>query len=395
MGRLVSIIGLLLMFISTNANAIPAFARQMGVSCNTCHSQNAYPALNRFGRSFKASGFTMVGMQNTITDDSKESFLSLTDTLNMAFVVKIRYIKSSASKSVLEFPDETALLIGGRVANDVGVFAEIGYNSADNTFGLANFKLPFIYNISDYTVGIVPYRTDGFGPAAAFEVLNTGAVRGTRVLEERTVISAQQYIGTASEAEGLGVYVYSDLWNAVYSTWLPTNGSVHDATPANYLRIAITPQIGVWDIGFGAQYWWGTAKRANDTNTTLPDIEENTDAYSIDFQAMGTINMIPVSFFITYANAKYNANSIYANSAKDKSAATILTEVAVIPKVFMLSIGYRDADSGIATSSSDNAAIVGAKYFYKENIEFQIDYTRNIDNTADKNKLLFMLYTAF
>ena len=25
-----------------NANAIPAFARQMGVSCSACHSENGY-----------------------------------------------------------------------------------------------------------------------------------------------------------------------------------------------------------------------------------------------------------------------------------------------------------------------------------------------------------------
>ena len=44
--------------LSPPAQAVPAFARQMGVSCNTCHFQH-FPMLNNFGRAFKASGFTM------------------------------------------------------------------------------------------------------------------------------------------------------------------------------------------------------------------------------------------------------------------------------------------------------------------------------------------------
>ncbi|MEA3373151.1 MAG: hypothetical protein U9Q62_05600 [Campylobacterota bacterium] len=36
-----------------------------------------YPALNSFGRQFKASGYTMMGTQGTITDPGNLNFLSL------------------------------------------------------------------------------------------------------------------------------------------------------------------------------------------------------------------------------------------------------------------------------------------------------------------------------
>ncbi len=369
----------------------------MGVSCNACHSQNGYPALNSFGRQFKASGFTMMGKQGTIEDPEKENFLSIPETLNTSFVVKIRAQDGDKTKSLLEFPDEAALIIGGCVSKHIGTFIEIGYDADDNTFGLANFKLPITYTFGNYTLGVVPYLTDGFGPSASFEVLNTGAVRNSRILEDRKTISAQQYIGTATEAEGLGLYLYNDLWNIVYSAWMPTNGSVSDYTPAHYFRAAMTPTFGSWDLGFGVQIWSGTAKSDDDKDPNTPLLQQKTDAYALDFQALGSVKDVPLSFFATYAKVKHDAESFYNTEVNDKSAATFLTGVGVIPSVLNLSAGYRIADNGKATNSSDDKAIIGAKYFFAENVEVQLNYTYAVDASVsdDKNHVLLMLYGAF
>jgi len=76
-------------FAPRNSWAIPSFARQTGFACNTCHYQH-YPALNAFGRVFKANGFTMVGGQSLIEGD----LLSLPATLNASVVTKIRFQKT-------------------------------------------------------------------------------------------------------------------------------------------------------------------------------------------------------------------------------------------------------------------------------------------------------------
>lgn len=39
-----------------NASATPAFARQTGADCRTCHFQNMH-SLNRYGREFKMNSF--------------------------------------------------------------------------------------------------------------------------------------------------------------------------------------------------------------------------------------------------------------------------------------------------------------------------------------------------
>ena len=395
--RLFIVMTAMLIGLVSSAYATPSFSRQMGVSCTACHSQNSYPALNAFGRKFKASGFTMMGPQGLVESSEangseKGNLLSLPDTLNASFIAKIRVQAGDESDTKLEFPDEAAVIIGGRVSKHIGTFIEIGYNADKDKFTLANFKMPITYEFNEYTLGLVPYRTEGFGAAASFEVLNTGAVRGSRVLEERKVISAQQYIGTAHEAEGLGIYLYTDLWHVVYSAYMPTIGTVSDYSPAHYFRAAMTPTVGAWDVGFGVQIWTGTATYDQDGPN-----KDKTDAYAVDFQAMGNINDVPVSFFATYANAKNDTDSIYFSGVDDKTAATFVTEVGVLPSLLNLSAGFRIADNGEATDSSEDAAIIGAKYFIAENVQLQVNYTYDFDALAgnDKNHVLFMLYGGF
>ncbi|MGZ8548344.1 MAG: hypothetical protein ACXW33_07030, partial [Sulfuricurvum sp.] len=53
------------LMVATPSQAMPAFARQTGMECASCHFQH-YPLLNETGRAFKASGYTMTGKQGLI-----------------------------------------------------------------------------------------------------------------------------------------------------------------------------------------------------------------------------------------------------------------------------------------------------------------------------------------
>src|SRR5580700_12266661 len=46
---------LVALFASSHSYAIPAFSRQYGTSCSTCHVD--FPKLNDFGKAFKDAGF--------------------------------------------------------------------------------------------------------------------------------------------------------------------------------------------------------------------------------------------------------------------------------------------------------------------------------------------------
>src|SRR5579859_2110560 len=53
--RLPAVAGVIVLFVPSNGHAIPAFSRQYGTSCTTCHLD--FPKLNDFGKAFKDAGF--------------------------------------------------------------------------------------------------------------------------------------------------------------------------------------------------------------------------------------------------------------------------------------------------------------------------------------------------
>lgn len=65
-----------------SAFAIPAFARQYGISCNSCHV--AYPRLNSFGEQFVADNLRMEGWRKNTTIDTGDKNLALPRTIPLA-----------------------------------------------------------------------------------------------------------------------------------------------------------------------------------------------------------------------------------------------------------------------------------------------------------------------
>lgn len=75
---------MLLLFLSFPrvASAIPAFARQYGISCATCHA--AFPRLNSFGKSFIANNYRLDNWKDT-TLQTGDDMLALPKTVPIAF----------------------------------------------------------------------------------------------------------------------------------------------------------------------------------------------------------------------------------------------------------------------------------------------------------------------
>ncbi|RDH87312.1 MAG: hypothetical protein DIZ77_00640 [endosymbiont of Seepiophila jonesi] len=127
----ISLTGLILLggvfTIQKEASAVPAFARQTSMPCTACHFQH-FPALNTFGRAFRAGGYTMTGGQGLIEGDD----LSMPATLNASVIAKLRYVKTNGNsdqgtdRGEIQWPDEAALLIGGRLAEKAGFLMELG-----------------------------------------------------------------------------------------------------------------------------------------------------------------------------------------------------------------------------------------------------------------------------
>ncbi len=53
------IMGVILLFAASHADAVPSFAAQTGQSCVACHAGGQFPELTPYGRMFKLTGYTM------------------------------------------------------------------------------------------------------------------------------------------------------------------------------------------------------------------------------------------------------------------------------------------------------------------------------------------------
>jgi hypothetical protein len=78
---------------ASEVSALSLFSRQTGMACSSCHYQH-FPMLNGFGRAFKSSGYTMMGMQGKVEGEG----LAIPNTLNMAVLTTAGYEKTNPRK---------------------------------------------------------------------------------------------------------------------------------------------------------------------------------------------------------------------------------------------------------------------------------------------------------
>jgi len=387
--------------VSLPSHAVPAFARQTGMACASCHFQN-FPSLDAFGRAFRANGYTVRGMQDVIEGDR----LSLPTNLNVSLITKIRYeMKSDTDgrRGEIQWPDEAALLVGGRAAERVGFLAEVsvapGAGEADvtnvdfndtNGNGVVDASELSIQNgngdvktdgnILSYKVhfdvtdnfGIIPFSTDALGAPFSFEPMNTGMQRSLRPIENRKGMSAAQGLGLDGAATGVAFVYSSEKFYLNYAHWLPTSGNVNADVfggLAHYLRAAYMPNISGWDTGVGGALWSGEVD-IGATDATKETLK--VDAWAIDAQTQGSLNNgWTLGVYGSYGTApKTNgsvANQYNASTTDDKRAYAVMAKLGV--REWRPYLAYASLDQNGQTEAQTT---VGLQYNVVQNINLEL-----------------------
>ena len=123
---LLPVSGLLLSFTMVpDAQAVPSFARQTGMSCASCHS--AFPQLTTFGRQFKMQGYTMASAHDL---KSEGVDIDLGAPLSMMIQTTFSKIKKSpdpttTSTTQYRLPAQLSIFYAGRVTDKIGAFVQI------------------------------------------------------------------------------------------------------------------------------------------------------------------------------------------------------------------------------------------------------------------------------
>lgn len=408
-------------FMSQVANAVPAFARQTDVQCTGCHFQS-FPALNAFGRNFRANGYTLVGSEPLIEGDD----ISLPSRLNTSIITKVRYqVKgdTDGNRGEIQWPDEAALLVGGRFGESAGFLMEIGLgpqeaevgpgtltctNNADastcvvdgNTGDVTGNYLStkFHFNITD-SFAVVPFSTDGLGVGYGFEMLNTGLQRSQRPIENRKGFSAAQILGTASGgATGIAFVYHADDLFVNYSHWSPTWGNVNANVIgglAHYIRAAYMPNIGGWDVGVGFSLMTGSVE----VNAQDPADEVMVDNWGIDAQAQGTMGNMPLGVYLSYGVAPQSDGvsgadtNVYNGSLTDDATALgLLAKLSVVPGKTDVYLGYGSHDAGVVDTSE---ITIGVQHMVDQNIKLELyNVSSDTDNDGDDYTML-MFFAGF
>lgn len=394
-----------------DAAALPVFARQTGMACNACHFQH-FPMLNQFGRAFKASGFTLMGAQGKVEGER----VSIPETLNMAVLTSMGYVKSNqdsdtsgstknSGNGVFYLPGvagEASLFFGGRISDSAGFLSEIALAP---TAGFDSGKLPMLYEVGGNTrAGVVAFATNGQGASYGFELLNTGAnavqqmtnTPGNAVAdgnEYANAFSAQQYLGTATAADGLA-FVASDpdLGFVNVTKFQQTGIAAGQAASlgSTYARLAGTFSVAGWDAGVGVQSWRG-ASLNDGGGVPAAAVMTQTKAWAVDAQMQGALGGMPAGFYASYAKAPAvdpasgDPANAYNGGQLDRSSLNIAGEIGVVPEVVTVGAAIRrgksGADEGLANTgtanganATDNAIFLTLTYKVQQNMLARLSY---------------------
>jgi hypothetical protein len=391
------------------ASALPVFSRQTGYECSQCHFQS-FPMLNAFGRSFKNSGFTMIGNEGKVEAENKSGSpgMSLPAQLNLGVLTTMGIETVSNEKSTTN-PNkvydtvntpagggELSLFYGGRISANMGFLAELG---AAGSAESSSAKLPIFYEVADGTnAGVVFMTTDGQGAAHSFETLNTGAVAVQRMVPNPgvnsndahiKVNSAAQYLGTATGAQGVSFVVNNSHYFVNVGKYAVIT-KLGSSTKSGAMRMSYARAAGIFDVaGFdsavGVQVFRGDDGGTPDSlgNPTLAI--NPTEATIIDAQLQGQVGNYPLGIYLSYGSAPAKTdptggvNLFNSGNVETATSLNLAAQFGMIPGKATLMAAMRMAKNGAVdvskTAVTDNALMVGASYKLVENVEASLEYT--------------------
>ncbi len=210
------VIGVVFLLRVPKAEAVPAFTRQTGLACTTCHS--TFPELTPFGRAFKLNGYTLSNSNIEEKGGGKQSPLAILDKIPLTIDLRGSLTETDKEQpgthnGNVEVPQQVNLFFAGRLAGHAGGYVQMTYNVEANHFGFDNSDVRYANNTKpagkDFVYGVdfnnnptfedLWHSTPAYGfPWASPDAVPTPAVR--------TIIDTT----LGGDVVGLGAY---GMWN--------------------------------------------------------------------------------------------------------------------------------------------------------------------------------------
>ncbi len=241
------------------ALAIPSYARQTTLSCNSCHI--TFPRLNPFGRLFKLNGYTLTGIKSIESSGQNNPALKLTSFMPMSAALQasrtwIGEAVPGQKGAVSEFPQALSFYVAGEITPHIGTFIQVTYSDQRGSFGWDMVDVRLAFNttlgakpvIFGMTLNNNPTVQDVWNstPAWSFPYISPSAAPTPQ---------ASPLVGgtLAGQVAGLGGYVFYDNFAyAEFTAYVSTpQGGPFPAGPASMNTIrGVSP------------YWRAVVQRA-------------------------------------------------------------------------------------------------------------------------------------
>ena len=378
--------------VPTNAEAVPAFARQTGAACLNCHFQ-AIPRLAQMGREFRAGG-----MVDASIDLIEDDHLSLPATFGASVLFKARMGTNdndnnwdAGTPSAFQFPDEAALLMGGRLGEHTGALAEWAG-------GPLSYKIVQTFEAGDATVGVMLASTDALGTAYAFNNPSNALVRNTRGSQFRPGFLKNSSVQTG--VSGYGAYYSSDMIHVGVAQFIKNadaNISGPDGNAAMKLGkglisfdLAWIGDVAGFDTVASLYSISGTQSHRDGGDPTLPAVDYSETTTGVALQMQGDVGDSTAGLYVVVQFAgeqKDNAGVVTA----DRTGFNLLGTYS-ISHSSLVKIGYSSTtDSAGATDVTDDTIVIGAIYDLAQNFALDLEYNSTTGDSPDSSSttLLF------
>ena len=110
-------------FAAGNADALPAFARQTGQNCVSCHAGGQFPELTPYGRIFKMTGYTIGERTVPLSVMGVMSYAKVKDTTK----TDDRTVDFQKNNSLMFATG--SVFLAGKVTDNIGTFVQVTYNN--------------------------------------------------------------------------------------------------------------------------------------------------------------------------------------------------------------------------------------------------------------------------
>ncbi len=129
----------LMSLVPHNAHALPSYARQTGLPCQTCHTIAFGPALTPYGQTFKLNAYAWGSAENSFPPIAAMQVSSFTNTQKGQDGGAAPHFASNDNVAA----DQTSLFYGGRIAGPVGAFVQVTYDGVAQRLAWDNLDIRF------------------------------------------------------------------------------------------------------------------------------------------------------------------------------------------------------------------------------------------------------------